>query len=87
MIYTEGFGAELVGAEPKFLDVGFTLNAMYRKMPATDHAQVFAADQAGKEIEATRFVVIARFGALLSCDALHESRSYIRWAGISSQDW
>jgi hypothetical protein len=28
MIYTEGFGAELVGPEPIFLDVGFTVSAM-----------------------------------------------------------
>jgi hypothetical protein len=28
MIYTEGFGAELVGAEPIFLNVGFTVSPM-----------------------------------------------------------
>jgi hypothetical protein len=87
MIYTEGFGAELVGAEPVFLHVGVTISAGGGKMPATDYAQVFAADEARNEVGAISFVVVADFAALLLCDALHEWRSYIRWIVISSQGW
>lgn len=52
VIYTERFGAELVRAEPVFLHVGFTVNAMRPKMSATDYAQLFAADQAANEVGA-----------------------------------
>ena len=47
-------------------------------MSATDYAQVFAADKAANEVNAFTIVVGAIFTALLSCDALHEWRSYIR---------
>jgi len=45
---------------------------------ATDYAQVLAADQAANELYTFTFIVGADFTALLSFDALHEWRSYIR---------
>ena len=61
MIYTEGFGAELVRAEPVLLDVGFTVGSMRRKMSAIDYAQVFAADTAANEVDANTTSVLAEF--------------------------
>jgi hypothetical protein len=47
-------------------------------MRAAYQAQVLAADKTANEIHAFSFVVGSDFTALLSCDALHEWRSYIR---------
>jgi hypothetical protein len=54
VIYSEGFGAELVWAEPIFLDVGFPVSAVDEQMPAADQSQVFAADTATDEVDAIR---------------------------------
>ena len=66
----EGFGAELVRAEPIVLDVGCTVNAMRRKVSVTDYAQVFAADEATDKMYSLTFDG-TNFTALLSCYALH----------------
>jgi hypothetical protein len=52
MIYTEGFGAEFIRAEPVFLHVGVSIHSMDQQMPAAYYLQLFAADTAPDKVYA-----------------------------------
>jgi hypothetical protein len=82
---------ELVRAEPVFLHVGFTVDAMSQKMFAAYQLQVFTADTAANEVDAIASPVAAEFWVASSSDALrrftvagrvksglHRWRRYIR---------